>query len=215
MRGGRRRRLRVFFICFVCYQLSGNAIAGENALPFQLKEMCVETERSYPVDVDGDGTDELLEYFTQPDRPFSLRCYRSDTTPVWQVNLPGARIDASPFVYYSRTGELRIALGATFADSAALVLLSGRGEILSNTVLAHGIDRNRDGRWDGILSVKGRADCNGDGQPELLLFIHTGYDLYPRELIAYDETAGRLLWRFTGGCFCRRRWRRRGYFRAC
>ena len=57
-------------------------------------------------------------------------------------------------------------------------------------------DLNGDGRWDGDIANYQLIQVNNDEYLDLLTLFITGYDLYPRGVMAFDGKTGRKLWYF-------------------
>lgn len=77
--------------------------------------------------------------------------------------------------------------------------LSGINEergIFLTLPLATGQDINGSGHWDGRGYILGDYDLDGDGVPELLVAVDTGYDLYPRTLLCVDLVREEVRWRY-------------------
>jgi len=74
------------------------------------------------------------------------------------------------------------------------------GEVQCSLLLAtepiYGEDRNGDDVWDGKIDNCQTADLNRDGIKDILVAATSGYDKYPRSIIAYDGQDGRQLWEF-------------------
>lgn len=62
--------------------------------------------------------------------------------------------------------------------------------------LVAGQDRDGNGYWDGDSFILDVVDINGDGFGELLIGVCSGYDLYPRQVMAVDWLDRRVLWEF-------------------
>ncbi len=74
------------------------------------------------------------------------------------------------------------------------------GEVQCSLLLAtepiYGEDRNGDDVWDGKIVHCQTADLNRDGIKDILVAATSGYDQYPRAIIAYDGQDGGKLWEF-------------------
>lgn len=147
-----------------------------------------------PADINGDGIDELIEC---KDNYCYVKtqagCYIMQYTASVDVRV----IPIGAFQLDTKTENKEIVLYVVNKDTVQLCILSKDG--------AHRIYNayvGKDLRNVGIIGYDSHiihaicTDVNGDGNEDLICFVRTGFDLYPRGVFVYDYTNNKELWHY-------------------
>ncbi|MCK4513352.1 hypothetical protein KAW64_16505, partial [bacterium] len=176
-------------------------------LPFALRPTLTHNwgsdTRGVVVDLDGDGLDELVCPAEHRGEMLAFALRGSSFAPLEQCNFEGTAglwqdtrfagcvdVDGDSWsemvIGYVRAGTLHI---------RAYGLERG---IVADVAVASGLDRFRGDGWDGFLSGVAQVDL-GAGAVGVLASVMTDFDLYPRELVMFDASLRRVLWRHPAG----------------
>jgi signal transduction histidine kinase len=93
-------------------------------------------------------------------------------------------------------GEFEVAVTYQQGDELVFELIEVGGETVYKRVMCKAEDHNRDGRWDGQLSIFDLHDLNGDGFGEYIMAVFSGFDLLPRAYICLDWHNDSTLWQY-------------------
>lgn len=113
-----------------------------------------------------------------------------------QSNVNTDRIISHVPFDFDNDGIEELAITYLTQDSLWLEILDAYDKSLIKKLLVVGIDKNKDGRWDGLGYIYCITDLNCDGLPDVIVTCNTGYDLYPRRLITVDWYNNSILWQF-------------------
>jgi len=160
------------------------------------------------VDIDGDGTDEIL----QRSRDF-VALFSVDHTQIeyfWQINSQSLGRGWKPFG--PKTYPMTCQAADIDKDGKKEILILG---ILDGGVVVHIFDyearpvtsiRASDvedvdgaGGWDGSALLWALLDANSDGRLDLVVRLNASYDRRPRGLVVYDWRKGTRVWSYLTG----------------
>lgn len=147
-----------------------------------------------PVDIDGDGFDELLlsREGKDPQR-WGISLTDADLNALWQY-WSNDRVEGLSAVDIDGDGELEVLAREKVGDTAFLLIFSAAGKLLKRIKVVEGKDLDPPSGWDGNIGFKGMLDVDGDGRNELLLSVASYFDLQPRGFFALNPRTGRQLW---------------------
>lgn len=182
-------------------------VAEPEALPYRFEviemQRYIGTGRFLPIKLDAAGrygSCQMLDGWRPSDTLSCLvfkesvrlgsRAFRHFNTPSkqyddWLVkDFDHDGTDEVAVTFISR-GTVRLAIYDPHEDTA-----------LCEMPLVAGQDRDGNGYWDGESFIIDVVDINGDGFGELLIGVCSGYDLYPRQVMAVDWRDRHVLWEF-------------------
>lgn len=143
-----------------------------------------------PNDLDGDGTDEILEcigvyVYIKSQQGDILQQLTFDTDKIFPLEAFDINHDGYNEPFFS----------ITKGDSVFLCYSDGSGKKESFFIF-EGRDVNKSGPsgYDGSIEAVSRCYINGDDHPDVLCSIASGFDLSPRGIIAYDVANKNVLW---------------------
>lgn len=169
----------------------------QNDYPYLLKPVYETTAQSLiAVDIDCDGIDEIIECigswaYIKNQHGFLLRQITFTTSSFFPIG--AFDLDKKPpmdLVFYYRQDTL-IYLSVVYNGDSMVSRLVIQGRDIHPATIA---------KYDCDIFTAQAMDVNDDGYNDLLLQVSTGYDLYPRGLMAYDARAGQELWHHWIGC---------------
>lgn len=169
----------------------------QNDYSYTLKTIYETTARSLiAVDINSDGTDEIIECigpwaYIKNQQGFLLRQITFTTSSFYPIG--AFDLDKKPpldLVFYYRSDTM-IYLSIVYNADSMVNRLVVQGRDIHPATIA---------KYDCDIFNAQAMDVNNDGYNDLLLQISTGYDLYPRGLMAYDARAGQELWHHWIGC---------------
>ncbi len=139
-----------------------------------------------------------VDHWRRPEPLSSIILYADHriTEPISHLHLPTYGIDDNYELDFDSDGICDIAVTYHRDDTVWLAMLNEDRGVFLTMPLVGGQDRNASGHWDGKGYILGDHDLDGDGTPELLVFIDTGYDLYPRALLCVDPAQATIRWRY-------------------
>ncbi|MBD3402192.1 hypothetical protein GF420_04800, partial [candidate division GN15 bacterium] len=115
-----------------------------------------------------------------------------------QFNAPGLSLDSWLVSDFDADGAEEIAATYTSHDTAYMTIQDPYGDtILPRFALGTGVDRNGNGSWDGRGFLLDLVDLNGDGCDDIVASVITGYDYYPRQVMAVDWINDSIMWEFS------------------
>lgn len=161
------------------------------------------------LDVDHDGQSELLTFGRTAEGPYALTL--SDLQPSglrgrWQFNLPFS---------FSLAGNIdldedsRDEMCISYIQDDSLFLRVYDQPALERphpsprwtAAIAKLTDKDENGQIASNIAVVGTVDVNGDGHPDVIGQINTGFDLTPRGVVALDGQTGAILWSYPMGAW--------------
>ena len=161
-----------------------------NLVPYQTRAMHQFVGEVMPIDLDGDGVDELLNW-DGPDQPLggaALLLIEADNRAIEQINVPG-QIQGSPRFTRRLDGTMQVFIPYIRDDSLFLHSVDHRGNELFDMFMYARHSGNpglTDRGWDPKISYVRWVDQDDDGTDELLTVIATGYAGHPRGFLLYD-----------------------------
>ena len=155
-----------------------------------------ETTRLRPVDLDGNGRDELVRRGRAPGGPDQTVFIRSlGGRAVAQLHFSGA-VQSVRFVDVDQNGRLEIIVPVQEEDSLFYNVISGDGRLLHRFfAVGSGAQPGRENAdpWDIRGAYMRAADVTGDGEKELISFFKTGFAEQPRGVWVHSYPEGRVL----------------------
>ncbi|MEA3312086.1 MAG: ATP-binding protein [candidate division WOR-3 bacterium] len=193
-RRGGRKRLSICCLLWIGVLALLPLLANARVLEFELKPLWrAELAGVNPVDIDGDGVDELLVSREHKGPRWGVELRTTDNAPLWQ-HWSGDRVYGLGAVDVDEDGVMEILAREKVGDTAFLLIFSASGKLLERIKVAEGKDLNPPSGWDGNIGFNGMLDVDGDGRNELLLSVASYFDLQPRGFFALDPRTGRRLW---------------------
>ncbi len=152
-----------------------------------------ETPRSTPVDLDGDGRDELVQTGDVPaGEEQSVLIQTIEERAVAQVHFTGQLVGLE-FADVTQDGRLEIIAPVVQGDSMFYNVVSASGEKLARFFAVSGEPRREPGgtiRWDFRSASLRLSDVTRDGTPELISFFTTGFARQPRGVWVHTYPEG-------------------------
>ena len=203
-------RLLMLFLFFFIVSLSctrGSAsedLYGKRSYPYVLREVFGNTNkpgmRLIVSDIDCDLRDEFL-YVQKPAINIRNKIDFWDEKPgivSWVLNSSNEL--GKPFcANLDQEGDLEIMVPEKIENSIFLNVYNSGRRLLHRFCACEGIDRNDDGRWDGVFEEIVTLDLNSDGYLEIVVAVRSSYDLHPRGVWAFNWNEEREIWRFETG----------------
>lgn len=163
-------------------------------LPFFLEEERIYTAiELFPLDINQDKTDEILkvdddnmQLFDQKGK-FYWDFYFTPLTPK-TVSVVDFNKDGLKEIFFSYAKS-----SIEFVDCYRPIKA---GDLIKRLPTIRGVDKNHDGKWDGLVAAIDGIDANDDGNFDLLLSVGCSFDLQPRGLAVYDLISGKELWHY-------------------
>ncbi len=150
-----------------------------------------------PVDINDDGIDELLEckdnycYLKSQTGSFIMQYTAGEKAQVYPV---GA------FQLDTRTSNKEVVLSIVNGDTSQLFIWGKDGtRRIFNAYTGKDIRNVGVRGYDTYIYRTINADVNGDGDEDLICFVATGFDLYPRGVFVYDYKNNKELWHYWMG----------------
>jgi signal transduction histidine kinase len=195
--------MKIFFIFLILSQgigcQKGYKKIGENRnLPLIFSAEWEEGHMVLPVDMNGDGEDELVRFSDN-----YMELADSKRRAIWAQGFYGTpRIWVQGFFDFDGDGNKEIfwqwIRGSDRLDQSLWIYDSLRTPLQQfNTIV--GKDLDGDGIWSGGSNVVGLLDVNGDDSLDIITSITVAYDLEPRGIVVYDHITGEILWKFLMG----------------
>ena len=176
------------------------------ALPFRLEAVRTFPASATPVDLNGDGRDEMLRIYrpsvnaNRPDLE-ALVLEDADGGVIEQVNFNG-RVLAPLLVDTDGDRVPELLVPVVRSDSLFVSLVDARGRKQGSFFLVNGAPRREaEGAipWDPDVMLAHVVDANKDGTQDLVTVISTGYARSPRGVFIHDLATGRELGRLLVG----------------
>jgi hypothetical protein len=195
--------MRLFGYVFVAYALvsvlAGCASPYDPDVHATRLQPVAQTDAARPVDLDGDGRDELVRrghtpQATGPEHQ-SVLITTLGRRAIAQVNFAGRVLDPS-FADLNRDGRLEIVVPVIQQDSLFYSVIGSDGEKKHRLFAVAGAPRREPGgtiRWDPRGVYLQTADLTGDGDAELASFYKTGFARQPRGVWVHTHPEGRRL----------------------
>lgn len=157
--------------------------------------------RMVPVPDCGEGRLHLywaIDHWRRPESLSSVILFEDYrfTEPISHLHIPTMGFSDNHELDYNHDRICDIALTYRTDDTVWLSVLNEEQGIFLTMPLATGPDLNNSGHWDGRGYILCDRDLDGDGSPELLISIDTGYDLYPRALLCVDLMRAEIRWQY-------------------
>ncbi len=151
-----------------------------------------------PVSPDSVGLCAIAQNWYRPDTLTAFIFYRDifRRQTIAQFNLNALNISSHIARDFDNDGLDEIAAAHYLRDTVWVEIIDPQDGFIYTRRLASGQDLNGNGYWDGNGSIAEKYDVNGDGIPEILGGIDTGYDLYPRKVFCLDWKNDRILWEY-------------------
>ena len=172
-------------------------------LPYRLELVKIlstlKNEYFIPVDLDGDGKDEIIVRRTGNEKPNVISLKRFEDNNVgFQANYYGLLISDPTFFDLDGNGNKEIIFSEVKSDTTFIHVLNNKGDsVFSIKGVTNPKIRPRD--WVCEINACNHLDVNNDGWKDLLLIVHTGYAYQPRGLFAFDVYNKKYIWRYKTG----------------
>lgn len=179
-------------LTFTILIVSISFAAGKEKYPWTLIPIYKTNSRNViSVDLEDDGIEEIIEcigFFCQIKTQSGIvqRQFNFDTGVVYIVGAFDMDNDRNKEVVFSVTYDDRVLL-KTFNNSGSKTLLGYKGKDIRVV---------SEFKYDSYFHHGITYDLNNDGNNDLIGFVHTGFDLYPRGLFAYDYKHNKELWHY-------------------
>lgn len=162
------------------------------AMPYKLARTASlqpRPSRIVPVDIDSDGSDELLLVNNEV-----MSLIHAATEFEWQLQLPKPWVDVRCWAgRFGTAGEKALVLTRTRADTHEFGIVRLQGP------KPHDFRFHRlrcDGQQYVKVAPKGTLNVDGVGGHEIVLAVDCGYEKQVRGLVAFDGETGSELWHF-------------------
>lgn len=150
-----------------------------------------------PVDVNDDGVDELLECKD------NYCLIKSQTGAFIMQYTAGEKAKVHPvgaFQLDTRTNNKEVVLCVVNGDTSQLFIWGKNGtRRIFNAYTGKDIRNVALRGYDTQIFRAIGADVNADGSEDLVCFVRTGFDLYPRGVFVYDYKNNKELWHYWMG----------------
>lgn len=153
----------------------------------------------YPADLDGDGRDEILQAFVpsgaRPGQRASILIQTHEGTRIDQLNFVGF-LHPPHLVDLEGDDVPEILVPVTRGDTLSVTVADAAGRKLFAFPIATGkARRDPDGElpWDPQIKALLVHDVSGDGHPELVSVVNTGFAREPRGVFIHSLPDGRPL----------------------
>lgn len=163
-------------------------------LPYKLEVVVQHGQSQIPVDLNGDGRDELISFgkFDLPDgEAINIREFDGDI--IEQVNF-GGKVERPRFLHLDSDRVLEILVPFVRHDSLFVRVLDHMGNKQELIFLTEGESRREDEGgeipWDPHIINFYLVDINNDGKKELVSVVFTGYARLPRGVFAHAFPEG-------------------------
>jgi len=113
-----------------------------------------------------------------------------------QITLPTSKIISHDIDTMHGPGPQSVIVTYTESDTVWVEIVRCGDRQPYRRALAHGQDRDGDGRWGAGGHILTTADLNGDGFKEVMVAISVDWDMLGRELVCLDWKNDRVLWRY-------------------
>ncbi|MCP5054511.1 MAG: hypothetical protein GY940_45505 [bacterium] len=169
--------------------------------PISIKDIREIPPRVVPVDMDGDGDDEVM--FTRtPEASQQKEIEFLDPDPSAKiVGCQGLKVPKSYLLFDACYNETLETCVFKFFDTqdGHLILreLDNNGTTL-DSIEFEGFERKLTGDGTGFV-VGPREDLDGDGKEELLIRLVSFYKHSPRGVVCFNPATGQLIWEYYGG----------------
>jgi nitrogen-specific signal transduction histidine kinase len=181
---------------------SGTWENNPQAYPYRLEEVHWRNELYTPVDLNGDGISEIIEYggFDLPGGS-AIKIRRGDWTIIEQVNFAGdfcvgTTCNQPFFLHLDDDRSLEILVPFVRNDSLFARVVDERGQKRQLIFLATGEPRIEDGGtmpWDPRVSEMLLIDVDADGKRDLVTVLVTGYARMPRGVLVHRLADGKQI----------------------
>ena len=158
----------------------------------------------FPLDLENDGTDELLTLVKEEEIQYSIRFYREYFQQVLnQFNYPIEELafDDRSFAVFFKTpeGDSRICVSAKANNESYLYVFNEKLYLTARISIVSGHDRDGNGFWDGEAYIVAVKDLDGDEYPEIIMRVSSNYDLIPRGIWVVSIKQRTVMWTFPTG----------------
>jgi signal transduction histidine kinase len=201
-----RSTLRLVLVIAAATACARSESDDTRTLPFRLDAVRTFPASATPVDLNGDGRDEMLRIYrpsvnaNRPDLE-ALVLEDADGGVIEQVNFNG-RVQAPLILDTDGDHVPELLVPVVRADSLFVSLVDARGRKQGSFFLVNGAPRREaEGAipWDPDVMLAHVVDANKDGKQDLVTVISTGYARSPRGVFVHDLATGRELGRLLVG----------------
>jgi len=194
--------------CYYSCSLN-NKKSPSHRLPYTLNEIYNWSDKRAveftPLDLENDGSDELLFLIKEKEIKYSIRLYRGLTQQVLgEFAYPKEEIfyqaQYPPFLHFKTpAGQNRFCISIKLNNEIYADILDEHLQLLSRIPIVKGYDQDGNGFWDGKAFPVAAEDLNDDNYPEIILIVFSAYDKLPRGIWVIDIKNNNLLWSFQTG----------------
>ena len=183
------------FLTFICFL----NIFFRKELDISLSYTGLSSEFPASVDYNGDGISEMIICLPAEGGMHSYHIKTQEGQYIRQLNFPSGKVFFSSEVDFNREGVREFAFSYLNNDSLFLYLI----EINTVKSWTYFITEVKDLRppegWVGRIDRNGVFCLDYKGKKILVVFVVTGFDLYPRGFFVIDANTGEILWKFISG----------------
>jgi len=194
--------------CYYSWSLN-NKKSPSHRLPYTLNEIYNWSDKRAvefaPLDLENDGSDELLFLIKEKEIKYSFRLYRGLSQQVLgEFSYPKADIfhhaQYPPFLHFKTPeGQNRFCVSIKHKNEIYLDIFDKHLQQKTRIPVVKGYDQDGNGFWDGKAFPVAAEDLNRDNHPEIILIVFSAYDKLPRGIWVIDVKNSTPLWSFPTG----------------
>ncbi|MBC8184106.1 hypothetical protein H8E88_23690, partial [candidate division KSB1 bacterium] len=177
----------------------------KNTLPYKLEiiEKFGDADKEFrlPIDLNGNGMDELVQVLKVPgssNRPSHILAKSfNPKIDKFQKNFYN-ELSTPTFFDINNNGQKEIFISELTPDTTYLHVINFEGKILHSFIGAINPQKSNK-EWYCDIKVVGLIDVNGDNLKDMLLSVTTRHAYQPRGIFAYDFFNKKYVWKYNTG----------------